>query len=134
MYVGSTSLPLTIFYQLFTDVGVLLFLALYIFWKIKQKSEVWKPEEMNFTAVSLTDQLHLILKTDVRPIRGSLRMKRLKFPRFLLMVSGNTWQPHFSDGPRGEARRSYSREIACGILAVSDWFGHLIVLIIEFVL
>ena len=120
MYAVSTSLPLTVFYQLSTDVGVLLFLGLYIFWKIKRQSEVWKPEEMNFTAVSLTDQLRLILKTDVRLIRGSLRMKRLKFPRFLLMVSGNTWQPHFSDGLRGKACKSYSCEIACDILAVFD--------------
>ena len=134
MYVGSTSLSLTVFYQLSTDVVVLLFLGLYVFWKIKRQTEVWKPEEMNFTTVSLTDQLQLILKTDVRLIRGSLRMKRLKFPRFLLMVSGNTWQPHFSDGLRGRACKLYSREMACDILAVSDWFGHVIVLSIEFVL
>jgi len=30
-------------------VDILIFLALFLFWKMKRRTEVWKPDEMDFT-------------------------------------------------------------------------------------
>jgi len=35
-----------------TDVDIVIFVALFLLWKIIQRTELWKPEEMDFTTVS----------------------------------------------------------------------------------